>query len=233
MVVTSSSPGLISFDDVPDGRFRPACFGRVMRISIRVIVCCVGLAGLLPSMASSPLAAQEVIIREYETKARVICLLGTFVAWPNAEAPNAQRPLTIGVLGKDPFTERGINQLDQAIATERAKGNQIVVRRFDSAKDYKPCHILYVSDEAAPNSVEQNLKARLAAALNLAKNKPVLLVGGAPELATQGVAANMLYDRVANVIRLELNPEEADRHKLKFDAQLLNLSVVQIVRDKK
>lgn len=232
VVVTSSSPGLMSFDDVPEGRFRPTCFGRVMRISSRVIVLWVGIAGLLPSVGGSPLAAQEVISREYSTKAGVICLLGAFTTWPTADAPSNERPLTIGVLGKDPFLERGANQLEQAIDAERVKGRKIVLQRFDSAKDYKPCHVLYVSRDAAPNSVERTLKARLAAAVNLANQKPLLLVGDAEELATRGVAANMIYDRAANVIRLELNPEAAGRHKLKFDAQLLNLSVVQIVRDK-
>ena len=232
MVVTSSSSALICIEDVRNGRFRPACFGRVMRIWIRMIVCCLVLAGLLPSMANSPLAAQEVISREYATKAGVICLLGTFVTWPEGAVPNNSRPLTVGVLGKDPFLEGGVNQLNQAVDAERLKGRQIVVRRFDSAKDYKPCHILYVAEKATPNSDEKTFEERLAASLKLAANNPVLLVGDATDLATRGAAANMIYDRNANVIRLELNPESAGRHKLTFDAQLLNLSVVKIVRDK-
>lgn len=234
MVVTpSSSPRLTSFDDVREGRSRTAWFGRVMRISNRVIVCCVGIAGLLLSLASSPLAAQEVVSREYEIKAGVLSLLGKFVTWPDAVAPTPQRPLTIGVLGQDPFFEGGVNQLDQTVAAERAKGRQIVIRRFDSAKDYEPCHILFVSDTAAEKSVEQTFKDRLEAAVKLTNGKPVLLTGAAPGLPGWGFGANMLFDRANNRIRLELNPDAANRHGLKFAPQLLRLPVVQIVRDAK
>ena len=204
-----------------------------MSILRRVLVCCLGIACVLQSVTSSPLAAQEVVSREYEIKAGVLSLLGKFVTWPDAVAPNPQRPLTIGVLGQDPFFEGGVNQLDQTIAAERAKGRQIVVKRFDSAKDYQPCHILYVSDAANEKSVEQNFKDRLEAALKLTANKPVLLVGASPELARRGVAANMLFDRANNRIQLELNPDAANRHELKFAPQLLGLPVVQIIRDKK
>ncbi len=234
MIVTpSSSPRLTSNDDVRDGRSRTTWFGRVMKISNRLIVGCVGIAGLLLSVASSPLAAQDVVSREYEIKAGVLSLLGKFVTWPDAVAPTPQRPLTIGVLGKDPFEEGGVNQLDQTVVAERAKGRQIVIRRFDSAKDYEPCHILYVSDTATEKSIEQAFPVRLAAALKLTAGKPVLLAGAAPKLASRGVAANMLFDRANNRIQLELNPDAANRNGLKFAPQLLRLPVVQIVRDAK
>lgn len=204
-----------------------------MSILRRVIVGCLGIACLLQEMVEAPLAAQDVVSREYEIKAGVISLLGKFVTWPDKVAPNRDRPLTIGVLGQDPFLEGGVNQLDQTVAAEQAKGRLIVVRRFDSAKNYQPCHILYVSDLAAPNSVEQAFKDRLEAAVKLTKDKPVLLTGAAPGLPAWGFSANMLFDRANNRIRLELNPDAANRHELKLAPQLLRLPVVQIVRDAK
>ena len=193
----------------------------------------IAVACLLLSVTCLPLAAQEVISREYETKAGVISLLGKFVTWPDEVAPSAKRPLTIGVLGGDPFFEQGINQLDQAVVAESAKGRTVIVRRFDSAKDYLPSHILYVSASATEKSVEQTFKTRLEAALKLTDNKPVLMMGDAAGLSDWGTAANMLFDRSTNSIRLELNPDSARRHDLKFSPQLLRLSVVQIVRDAK
>ena len=109
----------------------------------------IAVACLLLSVTCSPLAAQQgVISREYETKAGVISLLGKFVTWPDEVAPSTKRPLTIGVFGGDPFFEQGVNQLDQAVAAERANGRTVIVRRFDSAKDYLPSHILYVAANA-------------------------------------------------------------------------------------
>ncbi len=192
----------------------------------------IAVACLLLSLTCSPLAAQEVIRSEYEIKAGVMSLLGKFVTWPEKVAPNDKRPLTIGVLGQDPFFEQGVNQLDLMVANERAKGRQIVVRRFDSAKDYIDCHILYVSDTATPASEEKTFKARLEAAVGLAKNKPVLLTGATAGLPTWGFPANMLYDRENNRIRLELNPEAANRHDLMLAPLLLRSSIVEIVRPK-
>ena len=194
--------------------------------------CVIAVACLLLSVTYTPLAAQDVVSREYETKAGVISLLGKFVTWPEEVAPNDKRPLTIGVLGQDPFFEQGVNQLDQTVANERAKGRQIVVRRFDSAKDYVACHILYVSDTAAPASKEQTFKARLEAAVALAKGKPVLLTGASAGLPAWGFPANMLFDRETNRIRLELNPDASKRHDLTLDPQLLRSSFVEIVRPK-
>ena len=91
---------------------------------------------------------------------------------------------------------------------------------------------MYVSDTAAPNSVEQAFKERLDAALKLTAGEPVLLLGAAPGLGSRGVAANMLFDRTNNRIRLEINPDAAARNGLKIAPQLLRLPVVEIVRDK-
>lgn len=233
VVVPSRSRQLMNVDRIREGNPRPICFGRVMSLANRVMTCCLGIACFLPSVVSSPLAAQEVVSREYEIKAGVLSLLGKFVTWPDGSAPGPQRPLIIGVLGKDPFDEGGVNQLDQTVVRERAKGRQIVIRRFDSAKNYQPCHILYVSDKATEKSDEQSFKERLEAAVKLTRGQPVLLAGDAPGLPAWGFSANMLFDRADNRIRLELNPDAADRHGLKFAGQLLNLPVVQIVRDKK
>lgn len=190
------------------------------------------VACLLLGVLSVPVAAQGVVSREFEFKAGVISLLGKLVTWPDDVAPNAQRPLNIGVLGQDPFLEGGVNQLDRTVAAERAKGRQIVVRRFDSAKDYQPCHILFVSDLASEKSIERNLVDRLAAAKRLTAGKPVLVVGQSPGLARQGCTANMLFDRATNLIRLELNPDAANRARLILAPGLLGLKLVDIIRDK-
>lgn len=197
----------------------------------RMLVGLAGLAGVWLGVASCPARGQEVVSREFEIKAGVLSLLGKFVTWPAKVAPTRERPLTIGLLGQDPFLEGGVNQLDQVVAAEKARGRLIVVRRFDSAKDYEPCHILYVSNTPTENSVEQAFKERLEAAVKLAKDHPVLLTGAAPGLPAWGFSANLLFDRNQNRIRLQLHPQAAQRHGLKFAPDLLRLPIVEIVRD--
>lgn len=187
---------------------------------------------MLVSGLSFPVAAQEVVSREYEIKAGVLSLLGKFVTWPDSVAPNRDRPLVIGVLGRDQFMEGGVNQLDRIVAVERAKGRPIIIRRFDSAENYEPCHMLFVSDAPAETSVERTMVDRLAAAKKLTEGKPVLVVGQSLGLARQGATANMLFDRATNLIRLELNPDAASRAGLKLAPDLLRLKLVDIIREK-
>lgn len=214
-------------------RIRPDGIGRVMSKLSRVIIGCVCLASL-SSVAVSPLSAQPAVQPvdryEYEIKAGLIRTLSLFVTWPVEAAPNPKRPLAIGVLGQDPFFEGGVNQLDQMVAAERARGRQIVVKRFDSASEYEtePCHILFVSDKPTDKSVERTLEARLTAIRKLTDRKPVLLVGHSPDFARQGGSANLLYDRNKNNVRLQLNPEAATRADLKIASGLLRLG--EIVR---
>lgn len=233
--IPSSSPQWMSHEVTRNGRLRPDGIGRVMSNLSRVLVGCVCLAGL-SSLVVSPVAAQPAVQPvdryEYDIKAGVLRTLSIFTTWPAEVAPSPKRPLTIGVLGKDPFFEGGVNQLNQMVDAERARGRQIVVKRFDSAKDYQtqPCHILFVSDEATDMSVERTLEARLNAVRKFTDGKPVLLVGQSTDFARQGGSANLLYDRGKNIVRLQLNPEAAARADLKFAPGLLRLG--EIIRDK-
>ncbi|MFM9961569.1 MAG: YfiR family protein [Planctomycetaceae bacterium] len=200
----------------------------------RVIVGCVCLAGL-PSLAVAQVGAQPVDRYEYEIKARVIRTLSIFVTWPPEAAPKDNQPLIIGVLGQDPFYEAGVNQLDRMVAAEVARKRNVLVRRFDSVRDYEkagPCHILFVSDKPTDKSIERTLAERLTEVKKLTKGKPVLLVGQSPDFAQQGGSANLLYDRGNNNVRFQLNPDEAKRANLIFAAGLLRLDGVEVIRDK-
>ena len=134
-------------------------------------------------------------------------------------------------MGKDPFIENGVNQLERAVADEKRKGIQIAVRRFNSARDYQPCHILFVSSVAAENSDEKTVSERMKAAQDATAGGNVLLVGESAGLARQGAVANLLFQRDTNLIRLEINPDAAARAGLKLAPDLLRLKLVQIVRD--
>jgi hypothetical protein len=176
-------------------------------------------------------AAAQVVRREYAIKAGVIVMLGKCVTWPADAAPTRGEPLRIGILGKDPFVENGENQLDRAADGAKLKGSHFAVKRFDSAKDYEPCHILFVSSLAVEDAVEQTLAERMKAARSLTAGKEVLLVGESEGLARQGASANLIFDRSTNLIRLEINPDAAARSGLRLAPDLLRLKLVQLVRD--
>ncbi len=178
-------------------------------------------------------AQQDVVTREYALKANIIGVLGKCVTWPAEEAPRRGEPLTIGILGQDPFIENGINQLDVWAAAEKRKGHEVVVKRFDSASDFVPCHILFISNQGTEKSAEKTVVERTAAAKKLAADKSILIVGETTNLTREGATANLVFDRSTNLIQLELNPDAAARAELKLAPDLLRLKLVRIVRDAK
>lgn len=183
--------------------------------------------------AATARAQADVVTREYAIKANIIGVLGKCVTWPTASAPKRGEPLTIGVLGQDPFIENGVNQLDVWAAAEKRKGHEVVVKRFDSASDFVPCHILFVSNQGTEKSAEKSVAERTAAAKKLAADKSILVVGETTGLTREGATASLAFDRSTNVIQLEINPDAAARADLKLAPDLLRLKLVRIVRDAK
>jgi hypothetical protein len=180
-----------------------------------------------------PLAdcAAQVVRREYAIKAGIVVMLARCVTWPPETAPSETRPLTIGILGKDPFVENEVNQLEQAAGRAQLQGGKIVIKRFESASEYEPCHVLFVSSRPQERATDEIPTERLKSAQRCTAGENVLLIGEAQGLAQQGATANLLYDRRSNVIRLELNPDAAAQTGIKFTPDVLRLKLVQIVRN--
>jgi hypothetical protein len=197
---------------------------------MRRVVGALACAVLLTSGVDLP-AQQAVVRHEYAIKAGIIKVLGKCVKWPKAVSPSRGEPLTIGILGEDPFFENGVNQLDRAIDEENRKGGNIVVKRFRSAQEYEPCHILFVSNLPADGTGESSVDARIKSAAEATHGSTVLIVGESAGLALQGATANLLFDQGTNLVRLEINPDAAARAGLKLSPDLLRLKLVNIVRD--
>lgn len=188
---------------------------------------------IVPLLAPEREAAAQVIRREYAIKAGIIGMLGKCVTWSPEAAPQRGSPLVVGVLGKDPFFENGVNQLDRVVAEEKAKGGRLEVKRFDTLHDYEPCHILFISNEPTDQEAQETLSERFQSAKAAVAGRAVLLVGESAELSRQGAVANLVFDRDVNLIRMEINPDAASRAGLKLSPDLLRLKQVQIVRDVK
>ena len=210
------------------GGIKRAFFSNCMDIAQRAVIG-VTLAAALLTPATD--AAAQVVRREYAIKAGVIGVLAQCVTWPAGATPARGEPLKIGILGKDPFVENGVNQLDRFVADEKLKGRNLIVQQYDSAKDYKPCHVLFVSSLAAAQSVEKTVQDRMKAARQVTHGAAVLIIGESAGQARQGAVANLIFDPTMNLIRLEINPDAAARSGLQLSPDLLRLKLVQIVRD--
>lgn len=183
--------------------------GGHMKLPNRILLLLVTIA--LPAITAPGVAAQS---REAELKGKMVGLFGQLVTWPTGKTPTPAKPLTIGIVGDDPFVDAaGVNHLEAKLA-----GTGAVVRRFPNAAAYEDCHVLVVSKAAD-----------FEAALAKTKGKPVLVVSEAPGLAKKGAVVNLVYDQPSNKIRLEINPGTARTAKLQINPGLLRSPLVDIV----
>lgn len=190
-----------------------------------LVVALIGLAagGEVPAQSrperAAPLPPEAI-------KARYLIYFGHYVIWPADALPNPKENFVIGILGRDPF-----GQHLQVFAGEKVDGRRILVHRFESIAEYRPCHLLFISGDATAGQRE-TARNRLQAALAQVADQPVLTVTESPGLARAGAVINFvdgLDDGRTGVIRMEINRQAARRATLQIRAALLNLSVVDII----
>ena len=166
-------------------------------------------------VAGAPLLqAQEgsVINREYAIKAAYLYQFGHYIQWPADSFADDQSPFVIGVLGVDPFGDA----LDEIARNKKVAGRPIVIGRFASTADYKPCHILFATSSAGD--------ADKLSAIQKSQKFPVLLVGESPGFAEHGGTIDFFIE--GNRVRFEVNMEVAKRQQLKFSSKLLSLAKI-------
>ena len=150
--------------------------------------------------------------REYPIKAAYLYNFGAYVEWPADSFANAQDRFVIGVLGPAPFD----SLLDEIAATKKIAGREIVIERWATAKQVSGCQMLFVS--AGASEVERSEAVRILT------GSAVLIVGETPGLANQGGVINFYIDD--NKVRFEINPEAAQKKKLKISSKLLGLAKI-------
>ena len=154
---------------------------------------------------------QTTTSTEYQVKAVFLFNFTQFVQWPANAFPEEQAPLVIGVLGDDPF---GLF-LDETVQGERVNGHPLVVRRFLSAEDAKPCHILFINWGKGD---------RLKQILADLKGRSVLTVSDAADFARQGGMVRFFTEN--NKIRIRINLEATKAADLTISSKLLRFAEI-------
>jgi hypothetical protein len=106
-------------------------------------------AGLILSLLLSA-AVAAAAPDEYQVEAVFLLHFTQFVEWPPQAFAAADTPFVIGVLGQDPFGRA----LDEAVRGETMNGHPLVIKRFSSVDDLRPCQILYI-DRSAVNQADR------------------------------------------------------------------------------
>jgi len=163
------------------------------------------LAFVFLLLYSNTARAQEK--SEYDVKAAFLMNFTKFVEWPASAFRDEASPLTICVLGDDPFGAA----LDRAVTGETAGGRRLAVLRIRRSPAPQTCQVLFVSSsEKNPAEVLEGLEPG------------VLTVGDHEGFLKQGgIIAFVLQ---ARHVRFDINRQAAARAALNISSRLLSVA---------
>ena len=163
---------------------------------------------LLVLILSGIFQARAQESKEYQIKAAFLFNFAQFVEWPSAAFADSQTPISIGVLGDDPFGA----VLDQTVQGETIHSRKLVVQRSRRLEDLKGCHLLFIS---------KSEKSRVGDILSGLGSSSVLTVSETESFARRGGIINFYLD--GNKVRFEINAQAAQQKGIKISSQLLKL----------
>ena len=161
------------------------------------------LSGMFPARAQTP--------KEYQIKAAFLFNFAQFVEWPSAAFADASAPISIGVLGDDPFGP----VLDQTVQGETINHRKLIIQRSQRVEDLKGCHLVFIS---------KSEKSRLTDIFDSLGSASILTVSETENFARRGGIINFYLE--GNKVRFEINSDAAQRKGIKISSQLLKLGKV-------
>ena len=177
---------------------------KVVRLRGRstLVMCAVLAAALgLPAPGARADAALE-----YALKADYLPKFTAFITWPEAAFTSPGQPVTICVLGRDPFG----NKLVESARGVRFGERRIRILRLAAPDPEAICHLLFISgDEAVAEGT-----------LDAMKGKPVVTVTDSG-LKAHGVISFLIE---ANHVRFDIDNDAAARNGLVISSKLLGLA---------
>lgn len=158
-------------------------------------------AGLVPATAE--------ITKEYQVKAAFLYNFTKFVEWPADRFAETQRPIVIGLLGRDPFD----GELARIVEGRKINGRDIVIRLVASEVEMLSADLIFVS-------VGQ--ESHLRGLVGTLPQAGILTVGESPEFAAAGGMITFVLER--DKVRFQINQAASEQAGLKINAQLLKLA---------
>jgi hypothetical protein len=150
-------------------------------------------------------------VNEYQVKAAFIYNFARFVVWPEAVFKGPADPVSICILGDDPFH----GALEQATTGKLVEGRGFSVRHLPDTDSGSNCRILFVSASGRKRfrSLAENLKS-----------SGVLTIGENPGFAVEGGIIN--FKLLDGRVRFEINAQAAEQQQLHVSSKLLSLAEI-------
>lgn len=163
---------------------------------------------LLGLLASGVVQAE--VTKEYQVKAAFLYNFTKFVEWPSQHFTDDQRPIVIGVLGRNPFGD----ELQKIIKGRNVNGRTITIRLIETPAEARSADIVFIcaGEEKQLEGMWQELH-----------DAGVLTVGESKTFADHGGMITFLVE--GDKIRFAIDLTSSDRARLKISAQLLKLAI--------
>ena len=163
------------------------------RLLFRLLIVATGLIPLAGAEAQTSL--------EYQVKAAYLTKFAPFIDWPDGVFASSTAPVTICILGVDPFGAT----IDRAAGA--GAGRPLAIRRIAAASAADGCQIVYDGDPGA-------------GPLDALAGKPVIVVtdSGVP---VRGMISFVMLD---NHVRFDIDDAGAQRNGIRISSKLLELA---------
>ena len=170
------------------------------------------LAVFLMAGPPAAAAAENPTPGEYEVKAAFLYNFAKFIEWPEGSFADDRSPLTICVLGDDPFG-KGFD----AIRSRTIQNRSVSIRQIEEVSSARGCHLLFIS------ASEQD---RLDSLLGSLGRHGILTVSDMKKFTSSGGMIAFVTEN--NKIRFEINIRSANRAGITIRSQLLKLARIVI-----
>jgi hypothetical protein len=167
------------------------------------------LAAALLGAVLSRASAADPTLDEYRVKGAFLLNFSKFVEWPPEAFHGPQDPISICVLGANPFTPA----LDAAAHAVIAENRQVIVRQIGDPLQARQCQIVFLSVSE---------RKRVRAVLEAVQGGNVLTVGETAGFVASGGVIELRVEE--GKIRIEINTAGAKRAGLHISAKLLSLA---------
>lgn len=172
---------------------------------VRVFLC---LITLIPSSIRADVGDPEVG-GEYAEKANFLYNIIHFVEWPTSAFISGTAPITIGIIGDDPFG----SHLEKKIRDAKVQGRPIEIVRTRRVQDVAHYHLLFVS---------KSEEARLNAILAAVQGRDVIPVGETEEFLAAGGMIALTSEQGA--VRLRINTTMVKESNVTISSKLLRIA---------
>ena len=167
------------------------------------------LALVLLVGAALPASPAEAAAEEYQVKGAFLVNFAKFFEWPAQSFKGPADPISICILGQNPFGPA----LDLAARETVVESRALTVHQVSDAHEARQCHIVFVS-------ISERKRSR--ALLEAVKGESVLTVGESEGFLADGGVVNFRLE--GDKVRFEINAKAAALAKLHISAKLLSLA---------